>query len=87
MLKAVMYPSLSIPFCFGQPAKRSYPEVMTTDMGVDNFAMKTCMVVIPCFLSTNRNKFIFVFSTFISVIFNCNEKFSQYFACRMRHVY
>lgn len=50
MLKAVMYPSLSIPFCFGQPAKRSYPEVMTTDMGDDNFAMKTCMVVVPCVL-------------------------------------
>lgn len=61
MLKAVMYPSLSIPFCFGQPAKRLYPEVMTTDIGDDNFAMKTCMVVVPCFLSTNRNKLFLCF--------------------------
>lgn len=33
MLKEAMYLSLSIPFYFGQPARRSYPEEMTTENG------------------------------------------------------
>lgn len=49
MLRAAMFLSLSIPFYSGQPAKRSYPEVTTTDIGANNFSMKTCIVVIPCF--------------------------------------